>query len=261
MLKSWLPNGLSMGNLTFGFFSILVSSHVTPYHEKAPQTFLLAGLLIMIAAILDGIDGPIARKLDSQSSLGKELDTLADLTTFGLAPGALIYRMYLSDLMIPLNFKDIEASLPIGLAIAAIFPLCAAYRLARFNTENDPKSFTGLPSPVAGLFIAFLPVSLYNGQPIPKIPALIVFVLMGALMVSNIKYSKPQVTLKPHFTILRLMAFTILVSALMWWLGWYWVVFFVVVLYIFSGLIALFIHLLQKIRVGIGENILNRQKK
>ena len=254
MWKNWIPNGLSLGNLTFGFFSILVSSHAhAGSNIKSQQIFLVAGLLIMIAALFDGLDGPLARKLGVQSPLGEQLDSLGDLTTFGLAPGALIYQMYLSDLRIPLSFSVFPTFLPLGLAISAIFPICAAYRLARFNVTHDNKSFVGLPSPVAGLFIAFIPVTAYNDAPVPLPYALALFIAMAILMVSNVKYSKPQATLKPHFTIVRLIAFAALVGFLMYLLGWYWVIFFVVVLYIFSGLLAFFIHLLQRIRVGFDK--------
>ncbi len=243
--RSWIPNGLSLGNLTFGFFSIIVSSQSLKPSSNDMNIFLIAGLLIMFAALFDGLDGPVARWLKVQSPLGAQLDSLADLTTFGLAPGALMYFMYLHELRI--TVPGWLYPIPTGLFIASIFPICAAFRLARFNVSHDSRSFTGLPSPVAGLSIAFLPFfTKYNGK-LPLSITLALFIVMALLMVSNVRYSKPQAKVKTHFTIARLVIFALVIISLMIWLGWYWVILGVTILYIFSGLIALLLGLLQKL--------------
>lgn len=243
--RSWIPNGLSLGNLTFGFFSIIVSSHSLKPGTNDMNTFLIAGMLIMIAALFDGIDGPVARWLGVQSDLGEQLDSLADLTTFGLAPGALMYFMYFSHMK--MQIPSIPYPIPTGLMLASLFPICTAFRLARFNVTHDPGSFTGLPSPVAGLSIAFLPFfTKYSGK-LPLSFSLTLFIVMALLMVSNIRYTKPQMTVRAHFTAVRLVLFAALIASLMIWLGWYWVILGVTTLYVFSGLIALLLSLFQKL--------------
>lgn len=252
MWKAWIPNGLSLGNLSFGFLAIVVASHAPYSQQFSPENiYLISGLLILIAALFDGLDGPMARLLNVQSSLGEQLDSLGDLTTFGLAPGFLMYKIYLADLRIAIPFLEITA-FPLGMAIAVIYPICAAYRLARFSVDHDPRSFTGLPSPIAGVFIALIGIS-FKGYPLSRWVALSIFVLMAFLMVSNIKYTKPQVSLKPHFTYFRLLLFTIVVVLSMLVLGWWWVVFSVLIMYIFSGFIALGLELIQKFKYVSGD--------
>ncbi len=97
---TWIPNTLTLGNLTLGFVSMLVASEIglstTPSHEL----FQLAGVFIILAALFDGFDGMAARALDCTSELGADLDSLADLTTFGIAPGFLTYKMFLDGIWI-----------------------------------------------------------------------------------------------------------------------------------------------------------------
>ena len=161
---NWIPNALSLGNLTFGFISILVASSLTNDTQENSKLFLLSGIFIFLAAVFDGFDGMAARALNATSDLGAELDTLADLTTFGIAPGFLVYKMILEKYK--LDILSTGNLFPIGMLIAAIFPICAAYRLARFTVDHDPGSFTGLPSPIAGVIIAAVvsrvPVDQYS---------------------------------------------------------------------------------------------------
>ncbi|MBV6494352.1 MAG: hypothetical protein LDLANPLL_02384 [Turneriella sp.] len=202
----------------------------------------------MIAAIFDGLDGPMARLFKSQSQLGEQLDSLADLTTFGLAPGFLMYKIYLFDLVLPKASLGTPWDIPVGMALAAVFPLTAAFRLARFNIAHDSASFVGLPSPVAGLVIAFIPIYNSNTDYIARPFAIGIFLTIAFLMVSNIRYSKPQARIKRHFTVLRLLGFIAIISVLIYRFNLYYVVFGVVMLYIVSGLFAMAIHLVQKLR-------------
>ena len=135
MRRAWIPNALTLGNLTCGFVSVILSG------TGSSEGLRVAAMLILVAALLDGVDGQAARLLAVDSPLGKELDSLADCVAFGVAPGYLAYKTYLSGLCVTL------AGLPVDLAIllAAIFPVCAAYRLARFNIRSTPGSFSGLP--------------------------------------------------------------------------------------------------------------------
>lgn len=240
-----------MGNLTFGFFSIVIASRATGHNSENFYFFISAGLCIMIAAIFDGLDGPLARLFKSQSQLGEQLDSLADLTTFGLAPGFLMYKLYLYEIVIAKATLGTPWDIPVGMAIAAIFPLCAAFRLARFNVAHDPGSFVGLPSPVAGLLIAFIPIYNNNTQYISRPVAIVIFVSVAFLMISNIKYTKPQSGLRRQFTILRAIGFIAIISLLIYRFNLYFVVFGVVILYVASGLFAMVIHISQKLRYKI----------
>lgn len=240
-----------MGNLTFGFFSIVIASRATGHNSENFYFFISAGLCIMIAAIFDGLDGPLARLFKSQSQLGEQLDSLADLTTFGLAPGFLMYKLYLYEIVITKASLGTPWDIPVGMAIAAIFPLCAAFRLARFNVAHDPGSFVGLPSPVAGLLIAFIPIYNNNTQYISRPVAIVIFVSVAFLMISNIKYTKPQSGLKRQFTILRAIGFIAIIALLIYRFNLYFVVFGVVILYVASGLFAMVIHITQKLRYKI----------
>lgn len=258
MWKSWIPNSLSLGNLSFGFYSVVVAS--SAYRNPgmpSEQVFMISGVLILIAALFDGFDGPMARKLKVESPLGQQLDSLADLTTFGIAPGFLIYQMYLFDIKI--QVFNLPKAFPLGMLIASIYPISAAFRLARFNVEHVPGSFTGLPSPIAGVFIALIPLTLTTIS-IPLWVITTLYILMALLMVSNVHYSKPQVSMRTHFTVFRLILFVLLVVGLMVALGWYWVVLSVILLYIFSGIASFVLHLLQKISIGRKANVFKKSE-
>ncbi|MDH5719483.1 MAG: CDP-alcohol phosphatidyltransferase family protein [Spirochaetia bacterium] len=248
MFKSWIPNALSLGNLTFGFLSILIISHAkTTTRFQAEDFFFLGSILILIAALFDGLDGPIARKLSAESALGEQLDSLADLTTFGLAPAFLMYHAYFASLNTTISGYE----MPFGMILSAIYPICAAYRLARFNVAHDKKSFIGLPSPIAGIFSALIPIicAKYN---FPLYLLAFSYAATAFLMVSNIRYAKPTADILSKITIFRLITFILLVVALILTLEWFWIIFLVMILYIFSGIITLFMILIQKIKIGAG---------
>lgn len=251
MWRAIIPNAFSMGNLAFGFFSIVIASRATGNNSENFFYFIAAGLCIMLAAIFDGLDGPLARLFKSQSQLGEQLDSLADLTTFGIAPGFLMYKMYLYQILVHKSVFGTPWDIPIGMAIAVVFPLCAAFRLARFNVQHEPGAFVGLPSPVAGLIIALLPLYNNNSHYISLPIALTIFVAVAFLMISNVKYSKPQSKLRAQFTVLRAIGFIAILSVLIYRFNLYFVVFGVVILYAASGLFAMVLHLLQKLRYKV----------
>ncbi|MEN2992241.1 MAG: CDP-alcohol phosphatidyltransferase family protein [Bacteroidia bacterium] len=139
-----LPNLLTLGNLACGSAAIALS------YERQWLGF---ALLIGAALLLDWLDGFVARRLGAESPLGKELDALADLTTFGVAPAFALYN-YLRP-WLPVLPYSAEARFSMVL-VPFLLPLAAAWRLARFNAY-PPKStafFEGLPAPAQGLFWA-----------------------------------------------------------------------------------------------------------
>ncbi|EPG75117.1 CDP-diacylglycerol-serine O-phosphatidyltransferase [Leptospira fainei serovar Hurstbridge str. BUT 6] len=245
---SWIPNTITLGNLTMGFVSILIAAEAT---GNGPQAYILSGFFILLAAICDGLDGMVARALDATSELGADLDSLADLTAFGIAPGFLFYNMVLSEYKIDVFGK--EDLFPIGMLLAAVFPICAAYRLARFNVAHDPSSFTGLPSPVAGVTIGFLPIFL-NRDHIPHWITIPLFLLIAILMVSNVRYGKPQVAIRSKLTPGKAALMLLAAVILLVFVGfnrWPWLIYGLIFLYIFSGLITFMIHVLQDFRVKL----------
>ena len=121
--------------------------------------FILATALILLAAVLDGVDGQLARRLKSESPFGAELDSLCDFLDFGVAPGILVYQFALAGAP---NANDI------GWVLVLVYIVCCCLRLARFNVNRDAPTggvkphFTGVPAP-AGALLALLPLFLTFG--------------------------------------------------------------------------------------------------
>jgi CDP-diacylglycerol--serine O-phosphatidyltransferase len=145
-----------------------------------------AALMIVAAVLLDSMDGALARSLHAQSRLGAELDSLADVISFGVAPAILVGAMLPPDLQ------------RVGWALVLVYPLCAAYRLARFNAmqTDDPEGhgeFMGLPSTGAGCAVATLVLLAahleQSGVVLTPLTAPCIMVALGLLMVSPISYA------------------------------------------------------------------------
>ena len=229
----WMPNILTLGNLTCGFMSVIFASF------NSSEGYVVGAVLILVAALLDGLDGPVARWLGVSSPIGKELDSMADSVAFGVAPGYLAYVTYLSGTSAVLFGRSID----LGVPIAAIFPVCAAYRLARFNIQSSPNSFTGLPSPIAGMLVALAPICLPNVH-IPKPLFASMFSLVGFLMVSTVRYSKPQPFILKNLHGFKLAGLVVLFGLLLL-LFKFWVIFLFIGLYILSGLLTFVIHFIE----------------
>jgi len=197
----WIPNLLSLLNLFFGFTSILAALR---------GRFDLAVVLIFAATIMDMFDGRIARMIKKDNPLGKELDSFADLVSFGVAPGIIFYAAFLGqgplyDLWANPGAASNLVHFLVGMA-AFIFPIFAALRLAKFNTMEAGDSFIGLPSPVAGgavvLLIGFhkIPGFFLDGflkalnftKPVPYQLMIPLFLIIGLFMVLPIPFGKPQ---------------------------------------------------------------------
>jgi len=164
--KVIIPNIVTLANLLLGIVSLIYTMD---------SRYQIAAVAILLAMVLDGMDGKIARKLDAASNFGKELDSLCDLVSFGVAPALLVYSSILKDMG------------HIGLIIAVIFALCGAIRLARFNVLNITTHFIGVPIPFAGSLIA-LAILLTDKIPVIIFP--ILTILLSYLMVSNLKVPK-----------------------------------------------------------------------
>lgn len=165
MTKS-IPNMFTLGNLFLGMIGIILATE---------GRTSMAAIMIIIAMLLDGLDGRVARALNAQSELGKELDSLSDVISFGVAPALIMYTV---------AFTDINTAL--AWTVTAIFPMCGALRLARFNVRPGiPGYFIGLPIPAAGGVLATL--ALFHEE-ITATYMIIAVLLLSYLMVSAVKY-------------------------------------------------------------------------
>ncbi|WP_042351945.1 CDP-diacylglycerol--serine O-phosphatidyltransferase [Bacillus massiliigorillae] len=165
-MKRHIPNLFTFGNLFCGFLSL----HFTVNGEIANAT-----ILIFIAIMLDAVDGRIARILGVSNDLGKQLDSLADVVSFGVAPAYMVALTYFDDWGVW------------GVALTALFPLCGAFRLARFNltkTEESMEYFTGIPITMAGGVVTFF---ILLNHYINPVVFMILFYVLAYLMVSKIK--------------------------------------------------------------------------
>lgn len=165
ILKS-IPSLLTVGNLFLGVIAIIMV-----FNEK-PQ---MAAMMVLIAMLLDGVDGRVARALNAQSEFGKELDSLSDVISFGVAPAFIMYVV---------AFQELSPAL--AWIVTALFPICGALRLARFNVITSSVGyFIGLPIPAAGGVLATL--ALFK-EDIPVSVLLASTLLLSFLMVSTIRY-------------------------------------------------------------------------
>jgi CDP-diacylglycerol--serine O-phosphatidyltransferase len=127
-----------------------------------------ATVLIAFALLFDFLDGAMARLLKSQSPLGEQLDSLADIVSFGIAPGFIMWTMILSPAG---ETSGIMIYLPY---LTLLVPVCSALRLARFNTEPLQKyTFRGLPTPASAIFLASLPLITDNPGEYPILSPLL----------------------------------------------------------------------------------------
>ncbi|MFD2615244.1 CDP-diacylglycerol--serine O-phosphatidyltransferase [Paenibacillus gansuensis] len=166
MITKSLPSLFTIGNLFLGIVAIILVFNGNP---------ALAAVMVLIAMLLDGVDGRVARALNVQSEFGKELDSLSDVISFGVAPAFIIYVV---------AFQEMNPAA--GWIVTALFPICGALRLARFNVISGvPGYFIGLPIPAAGGVLCTM--ALFQDH-ISNIILLIGTILLSLLMVSNIKY-------------------------------------------------------------------------
>lgn len=175
-----LPNLFTTGAMFAGFYAIIASIGGR-YSEAA--------LAVFIAAVLDGLDGRVARMTGTQTEFGVQYDSLSDLVSFGLAPALVMYTWSLSSLR---AFGPMWGKL--GLAAAFVYAACAALRLARFNTQvgvADKRYFQGLASPAAAAvcmsFVWSLDKAGLPGSEFCFITPLLA-VVVGLLMVSRFRY-------------------------------------------------------------------------
>ncbi|BCB04909.1 CDP-diacylglycerol--serine O-phosphatidyltransferase [Bacillus sp. KH172YL63] len=165
-IKTQTANLITLSNLSLGGFAIISILH---------DQLNLSLLLIFIAALTDRFDGMVARKLNIESDLGKQLDSMSDIVSFGVAPALLMYTAVLQQFDVP------------GMFFTILYIACGAYRLARFNiTENDGY-FTGLPITVAG---CLLTLCYFMIPHVSSVVLICMTILLALLMVSTFTLKK-----------------------------------------------------------------------
>ncbi len=187
-----LPNLFTLLNLFFGCVAVIciLQNGVTILHTAdgtqyldLPQKIWLAPLFMLLAAVADFVDGFAARLVKASSDLGRELDSLADVVSFGVAPGMIFYQF------LRLDYIGEPAGIDTPfwvLAPALILPCAAAYRLAVFNLDQTQSNyFKGTPVPSVGLFVASFPMLYWTDAANPVVQFLlnkwVIYVLILAL--------------------------------------------------------------------------------
>ena len=200
-----MPTLFTAGNILLGYLSILRSIQATLTFATNPSlaahSFEIAAQTIGLAVLLDGLDGGIARLTNTTSEFGRELDSLADIVSFGIAPAILAYAwgvQFVSSSVGPFPLDHLQRA---GKLLAFLFLVCGAARLARFNVQKNPqprnpglphrKYFVGLPIPAGAGMIAAV-VYAFDGEPvtdfIPAVLWLFLLTMLALLMVSTWRY-------------------------------------------------------------------------
>ena len=207
------PTAFTAANILMGFLAVLYSIrgyqfvHTQP--EIAASFFNYAGVFIGFAILFDTLDGRVARMTRTATEIGVQLDSLADVLTFGIAPVALVYAWGIGPV-----FSEQSQIHGLGIFLLFMFLMCGAFRLARFNlqatrprvliegaTKSDKKNFVGLPiPPSAGLMasiVHFAPMPLNSyiapyGEDFAKTCGILMIILLGVLgllMISTLRYT------------------------------------------------------------------------
>ncbi len=180
--KYILPNLFTLSSVLFGMIAVVWAM------EGTAEAFRRAALAILMAAIADGLDGRVARMTRTETKFGVQLDSLADVLSFGMAPAVLAYAFALGQLDRGGGYA--------GLLLAFVYVACGAMRLARFNVQADRARtpshfFTGLPIPGAAGIVATLVwtcVDLGIGDPVRLVLTGTAMLTGAMLMVSTIRY-------------------------------------------------------------------------
>ena len=254
-----IPSAFTAANIAMGFLSVMSSLRgfqllggTNPDVWSAANHFNTAAIAIGFALLFDMVDGRIARLTKTTTEIGIQLDSIADVVTFGLAPAVLAYVWGYGT-----TLSQGEELHQLAWFVSFMYLMCGAFRLARFNVQasrprvmaegavkTDKKSFVGLPIPVAGGFIAalvhFSPVPLIHfGPDRSRIYATLLMLMVGALslmMVSTLRFSSFKTvgtstrSMRPIILVLAVLVLVFLYSR--------YVLLAIVVMYILYGLLS-----------------------
>ncbi len=232
------PNMVTMGNLFLGYLSIIMTMQ---------GRYLTACWLIVIASMMDALDGLVARLVHKSSRFGAQIDSFSDAISFGLAPGLLVYRAVLQEIGV------------IGLIFGFVPVAAGVIRLARFNIAAKPKRpirfFSGLPIPTTSLILAgFYLYAQKTNVGLITIPTYLTLIaLLGALMLLPIPYRKlPVVAVKNSKWALLGRTYLVTITLLFIWQPAK-TVFPVMMLYVISGLLEWILVHFRKLKKPLSD--------
>lgn len=231
-----IPNLFTLLNLIFGCLAIIVTLQngiTIQYNAEGaqfidiPEKIWMASLFIGLAAIVDFLDGFVARMFSASSEMGKQLDSLADVVSFGVAPSMILYQF------LRMSFAKEETGTDISmiwLMPALFIAAAAAYRLAKFNLDDKQQyGFRGVPTPAVGLLIASFPLIYWNQESAFVINLLLnkwflygLILGLSWLMVSNIPLIAMKfknLSLKNNLSKFILLVFSLLAIVFFHWLS------------------------------------------
>jgi CDP-diacylglycerol--serine O-phosphatidyltransferase len=231
-----VPNFFTLINLLFGSLAVifilqsgetLASVNEYVLNINLPEKIWLGSLCIGIAAAVDFLDGLVARLCKATSPLGKELDSLADVVSFGVAPGMILYQF------LRMSFAKQQGALDVSMLwlIPAIFiPCAAAYRLAKFNIDSSQQyGFRGVPTPATALLIASFPLIFWYSNNETILSLLLnkwflyaLIIALSYLMVSNLPLMAMKfkdLSLQKNLPKIILLVIAIVAALLLKWLA------------------------------------------
>ena len=233
-----IPNIFTLLNLLFGCIAIVftlqtdsIIIYVNDQFESSfniPEKLTWAAFCIGLAAIIDFLDGFVARALHATSAFGKQLDSLSDIVSFGVAPAAIIYQLL--RLSFAREENGLEASI-LWLLPAFIVSCAAAWRLAKFNLNEAPsRNFKGVPTPAVGLLIASFPLILHYNAALFGVGNVLInkwvlyglIFLLSYLMVSDLPMMSMKFkdyTLKNNLPKIILVGITIISAIFLQWVA------------------------------------------
>jgi CDP-diacylglycerol---serine O-phosphatidyltransferase len=234
MRMKQIPNIFTLLNLFFGCIAIVftLQNGISILYGTdgaqlidMPEKIWMASLFIGLAAVVDFLDGFVARLFKSVSALGKQLDSLADLVSFGVAPGMLLYQFLRMSYMRQEDGVDVSI---LWLLPALVLPCATAWRLARFNLDASQEfGFKGVPAPAVGLVVGSFPLIYWNSNSATVVGLLLnpwvlygLIALLSYLMVSQLPmmaFKFKDFSLKNNWAKILLLVLA-LVGAI--WLKW-----------------------------------------
>jgi len=240
-----LPSLFTAANIALGYYAILQVTHAT---VAEPWHFDFAAKAIGFAVLFDGLDGRIARITHTSSDFGRELDSLADVITFGVAPALLAWMWGFRQLPVFLGSSELTGKMvQLGSIASFLFLMAGASRLARFNITSNPqpsnpgrpgkKYFVGMPIPAGAGVIAAV-VHFSAGDPISSLWSCITWMLIivaaGYLMVCTWRfYSFKDIDFRARQPFQLVILLGLLFAAV--WVFSQWVLFIIALTYMFSG--------------------------
>jgi CDP-diacylglycerol---serine O-phosphatidyltransferase len=242
-----IPSLFTSGNIAAGYFAITQSLQGS---VQEPRHFNYAALAIGFAIPFDALDGRIARMTKTTSDFGKELDSLADVITFGVAPSLLAFTWGFQNLPMAMDPLRRQHLIQWGAFVCFLFLLCGAGRLARFNIGANPiptnpgrpgrKYFVGMPIPAAAGVIAAV-VHFFSGTPVPNWRVALMWMtlvfIVGLLMVSTWRFwSGKEIDLSARHPFQRIVVIGLAIYATVFFSQI--VLFLIAFCYMFSGIFA-----------------------